>query len=144
MTAPFAPQGSRPTPDYSSTATGVAPAAAPAAAPPEVRRETQQAAQPSLVLPTRRSNAGFVVAAIIGFIVLALVMLFVLAYLFVGLGTGGVIIGGVMALVPLTIVFLGIRWIDRWEPEPRGALIFAFLWGAGVSVLIALKLSFIT
>ena len=138
MTVPSAPQGSRPTPDYSSTGTGVAPAAAPAAAPPEVMLETQQFSQPGLVLPTRRSNAGFVVAAVIGFIVLALVMLFVLAYLFVGLGPGGVIIGGIMALVPLTIVFWGIRWIDRWEPEPRGALVFAFLWGAGVSVLIAL------
>jgi RsiW-degrading membrane proteinase PrsW (M82 family) len=44
----------------------------------------------------------------------------------------------VQALVPLVIVALGIRWIDRWDPEPRGALAFAFLWGAGVAVLIAL------
>ncbi len=138
MTATPAPQGPRPTPDYTSTGTGLAPAAAPAAAPEEVRLETQQAAQPVLGTLPRRSNAGLVVAAVIGFIVLALVMLFVLAYLFVGLGPAGVIIGGIMALVPLTIVFWGIRWIDRWEPEPRGALVFAFLWGAGVSVLIAL------
>ncbi|MBX9718650.1 MAG: PrsW family intramembrane metalloprotease [Microbacteriaceae bacterium] len=138
MTASPAPEGPRPTPDYTSTGTGLAPAAAPAAAPDEVRLETQQAAQPVLATVPRRSNAGLLVAAVIGFILLALVMLFVLAYLFVGLGPAGVIIGGIMALVPLTIVFWGIRWIDRWEPEPRGALVFAFLWGAGVSVLIAL------
>ena len=35
-----------------------------------------------------------------------------------------------MALVPLAIVFFGIRWVDRWEPEPRLAVVFAFLWGA--------------
>ena len=31
-----------------------------------------------------------------------------------------------------------ITWIDRWEPEPRPALWFAFLWGAAASVAIAL------
>ncbi len=39
-------------------------------------------------------------------------------------------------------MLLGIRWIDRWEPEPRSGLIFAFLWGAGVSVLLALIVDF--
>ena len=138
MTVSSAPEGQHSTPDYTSTGTGLASAPAPAAAPQDVALETQQAVQPGLAAPARRSNAGLVVAAVIGFIVLALVLLFVLAYLFVGLGPAGVVIGGIMALVPLTIVFWGIRWIDRWEPEPRGALVFAFLWGAGVSVLIAL------
>ncbi|MBA4247166.1 MAG: PrsW family intramembrane metalloprotease [Microbacterium sp.] len=112
--------------------------AAPAGAPTEVRLETQEVVRPGIPVASRRSNVGLIIAAVIGFIVLALVLLFVIAYLFVGLGPAGVIIGGVMALVPLAIVFWGIRWIDRWEPEPRGALLFAFLWGAGVSVLIAL------
>src|SRR5436190_1185285 len=49
---------------------------------------------------------------------------------------------GARPLTPLAIVLLGIRWIDRWEPEPRSGLIFAFLWGAGVSVLIALVVDF--
>lgn len=127
-----------PTPDYSATATGLSAVAAPGSAPEHVRLETAEAAEPGVVTTPRRSNVGLVVAAVVGFIVLALVMLFVLAYLFVGLGPVGVIGGGVMALVPLAIVFWGIRWVDRWEPEPRGALVFAFLWGAGVSVLIAL------
>ncbi len=138
MTAPDAMPGTHSTPDYSATGAGLAPAPAPAAAPDAVRLETAHLVQPGLATIRRRSNTGLVVAAVIGFIVLALVMLFVLAYLFAGLGAAGVIIGGLMALVPLGIVFWGIRWIDRWEPEPRGALVFAFLWGAGVSVLIAL------
>ncbi len=126
------------TPDYSATAGGYSAAAAPAGAPTEVRLETGQGINVGAVPVLRRSRVGLVIAAVIGFIVLALVLLFVFAYLFVGLGPTGVIIGGVMALVPLTIVFWGIRWIDRWEPEPRGALLFAFLWGAGASVLFAL------
>jgi RsiW-degrading membrane proteinase PrsW (M82 family) len=138
MTAPDASSRLHATPDYSATASGLAPAPAPVQAPDEVRLETTQLVQPGLAAAPRRSNAGLVVAAVIGFIGLALVMLFVLAYLFVGLGPAGVVIGGLMALVPLAIVFWGIRWIDRWEPEPRGALVFAFLWGAGVSVLFAL------
>jgi RsiW-degrading membrane proteinase PrsW (M82 family) len=112
--------------------------AAPAQAPTEVRLETQEVVRSGITAPQPRSNAALVVVAVIGFILLALVLLFVIAYLFVGLGPAGVIIGGILALVPLSIVLWGIRWIDRWEPEPRGALIFAFLWGAGVSVLIAL------
>jgi len=126
------------TPDYSATAAGFAAAAVPATAPQQVRLETVQVARPGLASVPRRSSVGLIIAAVIGFIVLALVLLFVFAYLLAGLGPAGLIVGGILALVPLTIVFWGIRWVDRWEPEPRGALVFAFLWGAGASVLIAL------
>ena len=43
-----------------------------------------------------------------------------------------------LALIPLALVLLGVRWIDRWEPEPRGLLFFAFLWGAGMAVATTL------
>jgi RsiW-degrading membrane proteinase PrsW (M82 family) len=62
----------------------------------------------------------------------------VVAYLVAGLGPVAFGVGGIMALVPLTIVFFGVHLIDRWEPEPRGILVFAFLWGAGASVAVAL------
>jgi RsiW-degrading membrane proteinase PrsW (M82 family) len=71
-------------------------------------------------------------------VVLAVVMLLVVVYLIAGLGVDAFLFAGVLALVPLVIVALGIRWIDRWDPEPRGVLVFSFLWGAGVAVLIAL------
>lgn len=125
------------TPDYSATGTGLAPAPALQTAPDDVRVETTGSVHTGMPAP-RRTHPGVVIAAVIGFIVVALAMLFVLAYLFVGLGATGVVIGGLLALVPVTIVFFGIRWIDRWEPEPRGVLVFAFMWGAGISVLIAL------
>lgn len=42
-----------------------------------------------------------------------------------------------LALVPLAGVLLTIRWVDRWEPEPRGILAAAFLWGAGVATAVS-------
>lgn len=141
MLAPMTELPYRPdrTPDWSATADVVPGAvAAPASAPAEVRAEAAQPAQPVLGAPPRRRSVATTVIAVIGFVVVGIVALVVALYLLVGLGAAGVVIGGVMALVPLAIVFWGIRWIDRWEPEPRGALAFAFLWGAGVSVLIAL------
>ncbi|NQX12927.1 PrsW family intramembrane metalloprotease [Microbacteriaceae bacterium VKM Ac-2855] len=69
---------------------------------------------------------------------LGLVLLLVVAYLALALGAGAAVLCAVIALVPLTAVLLGVRWIDRWEPEPRLALWFAFLWGAAGSVAIAL------
>jgi RsiW-degrading membrane proteinase PrsW (M82 family) len=56
-------------------------------------------------------------------------------------GPRAAVMGGILALFPLTLVLLTIGWLDRWEPEPRGALWFALLWGAGVSVLAALVLN---
>ncbi|WP_049822801.1 PrsW family intramembrane metalloprotease [Arthrobacter sp. H41] len=64
----------------------------------------------------------------------------VLLFLSVSLGPSALVLCSVLALIPLAICLLGIRWIDRWDPEPRGALLFAFLWGAGVSVMVTLLL----
>lgn len=53
-------------------------------------------------------------------------------------GVAGTTTAGILAFVPLAVVLLGIRWVDRWEPEPRGTLLMAFLWGAGVSTAVSL------
>lgn len=81
---------------------------------------------------------GLMILGIIGVIALSFVLLFVVVYLISGIGTDAFAIGGVLAVVPLAVVFFTVRWIDRWEPEPRLAVLFAFLWGAGVAVLLAL------
>lgn len=120
------------TTDYTASAGIVAPQ--PGAAPVEV----YTAATAAPVPPPPREGSGRLVLAIIGIIVLSVILLFVGVFLLLGLGVTAFAIGGILALVPLAIVFFGIRWIDRWEPEPRGAVIFAFLWGAGLSVLLAL------
>ena len=78
------------------------------------------------------------VAAALGIALGVVAVAAVLLYLVSALGTTGVVIAGVAALVPFVLVLLTIRWIDRWEPEPRPALVFAVLWGAGVAVAVAL------
>jgi RsiW-degrading membrane proteinase PrsW (M82 family) len=110
----------------------------PAGAPAQVRQETARAAEPVLAQPARPRKTGTIVAVSIGIALGAAALLFVLLYLLVFLGPGLVLAGAVMAFIPLLIVLLGLRWIDRWEPEPRAALFFAFLWGAGVAVILAL------
>jgi RsiW-degrading membrane proteinase PrsW (M82 family) len=79
----------------------------------------------------------------VAFILIGITGLLVAAFLVVSLGVGAVAIAGFMALVPLAVVLIGIRWIDRWEPEPRGLLIFAFLWGAISSIFVALLASLV-
>jgi len=88
--------------------------------------------------PVRRVNTGTVVWASIGIAVAALALLLVFVYLSTFLGPGALLVCLLLALVPLTLVLVAVRWIDRWEPEPRPALWFAFLWGAGVSIVTAL------
>lgn len=84
---------------------------------------------------------SLVVPGTIAFILIGITGLLVAAFLVVSLGVGAVAIASFMALVPLAVVLIGIRWVDRWEPEPRGLLIFAFLWGAISSIFVALLAS---
>jgi protease PrsW len=78
------------------------------------------------------------VAAGLGIALGVVAVVAVLLYLVSALGGLGVVIAAIAALVPFVLVLLTIRWIDRWEPEPRPALVFAVLWGAGVAVAVAL------
>ena len=112
-------------------------APAPAQAPVDVRQAASVVSGLSPSQPVKR-NGGLTAVGVVGIAVLGLVGLAVIAYLFAGLGPTAFAIGGFLALVPLGIVLLGVHWIDRWEPEPRGILVFAFLWGAAASVAVAL------
>jgi RsiW-degrading membrane proteinase PrsW (M82 family) len=42
-----------------------------------------------------------------------------------------------LAMAPMLIVLPVMMWLDGVEPEPKGALVHAFLWGATISVLVA-------
>ncbi len=37
----------------------------------------------------------------------------------------------------MPLLLAGVLALDRMEPEPRGNLVFAFMWGAGIAVLFA-------
>ena len=56
-------------------------------------------------------------------------------------GVVGFLIGLSLALLPLPVVIGALRWLDRYEPEPRGVLLFAFFWGATVAALVAAVLN---
>ena len=86
--------------------------------------------------PPRRRGVLDVILVVVA----ALVVAGVLLVLSVSLGPSAFLLCGILALIPLGICLLGLRWIDRWDPEPRGALLFAFLWGAGTSVVVTLLL----
>lgn len=106
-------------------------------APAEVVASAANPVPESFTHVPKPSIAPFILATV-GIVVLLFVMALVVVYLIAGLGAPAFAFAGVLALIPLLIVVFGIRWIDRWDPEPKGALVFAFLWGAGMSVVIAL------
>jgi protease PrsW len=119
------------------TASAGALAPDPASAPAGFARDAVVPAQSATPSSPRQSNVALVLG-IVGVLVLSILALGVAGYLVMGLGGDAVALGGLMALIPLAIVFFAVRWIDRWEPEPRLAVLFAFLWGAAVSVIVAL------
>jgi protease PrsW len=53
----------------------------------------------------------------------------------------GASVGFVLSGVAITVVVLAYIWLDRWEPEPPRLLVFAFLWGASVAVILSVILS---
>ncbi|RFA11201.1 hypothetical protein B7R54_10080 [Subtercola boreus] len=87
--------------------------------------------------PKKPVSTGFVFG-VNAICVLGFVFLLVIGYVVLAVGPVASLICGILALVPLTVVLLVVRLIDRWEPEPRPALWFAFLWGAAASVALAL------
>ena len=61
-------------------------------------------------------------------------LLLVVPFLLGNTGITGFVIGFIASLIPLSVVLLTVRLIDRWEPEPNRLLWFAFTWGAAVSI----------
>jgi RsiW-degrading membrane proteinase PrsW (M82 family) len=49
----------------------------------------------------------------------------------------GASIGFVLSGLAIAVVVLAYIWLDRWEPEPTRLLVFAFLWGASVAVVMS-------
>ena len=66
-----------------------------------------------------------------------LVVLFVLALLSVGAYAVDTPSAFLIALFPLAYTIPAFIWLDRLEPEPRAMRWNAFLWGGGISVLVA-------
>lgn len=80
--------------------------------------------------PPRRHSPGLVVVAVLS----VLLLLGVAIWLASVLGTETLFVVGLLALFPLAVCLVALRWVDRWDPEPRLALWCAFAWGAGASI----------
>jgi RsiW-degrading membrane proteinase PrsW (M82 family) len=97
-----------------------------------------QAAPAAVALPARPRRsllrwAGIVSISLVG-LLLALLLL-----LMTGLETGPVplLIGFVLATLPVPLYVALVLWIDRYESEPVWTLVTAFAWGAIGAVFIA-------
>lgn len=95
---------------------------------------------PLPALPARRSSAGFLGLVVAGGFLVFFSLFLVLPFLLGSTGLTGFVIGFFASLVPLGTVLLTVRFIDRWEPEPRPLLLFAFGWGAVVSIAVTMLL----
>src|SRR5690606_32349342 len=95
---------------------------------------------PKSILAGRSSNRTPVLL-IVGMVLSGICLLLALAlYLFEG-GPINVVVASLLALAAGMVV-VGLSLLsDRLEPEPRGNLMRAFSWGAGVAIFVALLLN---
>ena len=84
--------------------------------------------------PRRRSSVAFTVVLAVVMFVGACVVAFVLAR---AGAPGALVVGVVLAALPVGPVVASYLWLDRYEPEPVGLLVLAFGWGALVATAIA-------
>jgi RsiW-degrading membrane proteinase PrsW (M82 family) len=93
--------------------------------------------------PLRKSRGGrilLIVALITVFTLCALVLAAIIGFQF---GPFVPLLGIVAAALPVPIVVLTLRWLDRYEPEPWKYLVFTVLWGALVATVSALVLQIV-
>ncbi|GAA2802978.1 PrsW family intramembrane metalloprotease [Mycolicibacterium pallens] len=92
---------------------------------------------PPLPRPVRKVGAPLAVIIVLG-TVAGLILTLLTA-----VNPVGTIIGFVLATVATTLVVLSYLWLDRWEPEPPRLLVFAFVWGASVAVVVSVGLEMV-
>lgn len=85
----------------------------------------------------RRVGAPLIVIILLGTLA-ALVLILITT-----VNPAGALIGFVLTTVAMTVVLLAYLWLDRWEPEPPRLLVFAFLWGASIAVVLSVVLELV-
>lgn len=81
---------------------------------------------------------GHGVGVIVALVILFVIMGGVAHFLWSSFGATGLTITTILALIPFAVCLMGLRWVDRLDPEPRVFVAIALLWGAGASVALAL------
>ncbi|MEJ8279554.1 PrsW family glutamic-type intramembrane protease [Pseudonocardia spirodelae] len=97
--------------------------------------------RPYPAVPAPSAKRRGVLLPVAGLVLLALLAVITVGVLQRAIGTAGVVVGTLAALLPVVPVVAAFLWVDRWEPEPPRMLMGAFLWGAGFAALVALTLN---
>lgn len=97
-----------------------------------------------VVIPASAKGNTTIKIAIGAFVVMVLIVVGLLTLGMIGaLNTGlvGLLLGMILAVLPVPVYLVLATWIDRYEPEPLWMLAGAFLWGATGAVFIAFVLN---
>ncbi|MFC3690059.1 PrsW family intramembrane metalloprotease [Aquipuribacter hungaricus] len=86
-------------------------------------------------------RAGQVVLAVLGGLLVVVCGLVVTVVVLLSVGPEAFATALLVAALPVLPLVRVYAWLDRYEPEPRGMLLFAFGWGAAVATAFALLLS---
>jgi len=70
---------------------------------------------------------------LVGIFALATLGFFVTVY-----GAVAPVLASILAFIPFGGVVMGLMWLDRWEPEPKGLMLVAAAWGAFVAVILTI------
>ncbi len=88
---------------------------------------------------TRRQRGNVVFTVVVTLVMLAGAG--VMALVMAGSGApGALVVGALLAAVPLGPLVAAFLWLDRYEPEPRSLILMSLGWGALVSTAAALVL----
>lgn len=86
---------------------------------------------------SRRNNATFTVLVTLAIAIGGLAMA---ALLLTAGAPVALVVGTLLAAIPVAPLIGCYLWLDRYEPEPRSLLVLGLLWGAFVSTTIAIVL----
>src|SRR5262245_37198417 len=84
---------------------------------------------------TGKSRKSFFPALI--WLVFAVVGLMVTGLTILDVGAPAALAGAVSAIIPAGFYLAIFLWLDRYDPEPPGTLVFAYVWGAIIAIFIS-------
>ncbi|HEU0184950.1 MAG TPA: PrsW family intramembrane metalloprotease [Blastocatellia bacterium] len=101
-----------------------------------VRETTRNLGLYNPYLDTGKKKSSFAWALV--WLVFAVIGLTVVGLMVLGVGLGGAIVGTLAAIIPACFYLSLFLWLDRYDPEPPGKLVFAFAWGAVIAIFISI------
>jgi RsiW-degrading membrane proteinase PrsW (M82 family) len=111
---------------------------------PPVEPTGSHRARSVVVTTPTGNNPSIIKWLLLGFLIIAMLFMGLVTVLMIGfLNTGpiGLIIGMIVAILPVPLYLALVIWIDRFEPEPWWLLALTFGWGATGAVFFSFILN---